>query len=274
MLRKSYDFDPVQTRESFLGHDRFLLRFMNEASIAPQKPAGEIARNRLQDALRCWLAGLEDAVEAPLPRYCNWLERAIAIDEYVGARREFHRVSLRTAYALGRWMVSGDAAMSEWRSAAAGELADWNSMERPYGPEAILEHRLEEYLAYCIQSRQFEAGMDELECRIARKRPPIKSVQTPRDYAYAVCRHHARGDYSADELFDAGRRMLQQQLSGTWLGRGHTLRAAMWLKVVYWDRDALRDRKPRLSPRQTVLQAYRNMPRVAMPDFVRIDAES
>ena len=273
MLRKSYDFDPLQNRESLLSQDRLLIRYMNETSASPLKPMGEVARNRLQDALRCWLAGLDDAVAETLPRYCDWLGRAIDADEHNGGRHEFHRVSLRSAYALGRWMLRGDAAGADWKSAAAGELADWQGPARPFDPITIAEQRLEDYLAYCVQSRQYETGIREAECRVVRIRLHARAAPSPRDLAYATCRHHARGEFGADELFEAGRRMLQQQLPSAWLGRGHLLKAAMWLKIVYWDRDALRGRKPRLTPLQTVLRAYRNMPRGSVPDFVRLDGD-
>ena len=53
--------------------------------------------------------------------------------------------------------------------------------------------------------------------------------------------------------------------AGNWLGQGHTLCAALWLKLVY----ALHE--PALTPLQTILRAYDNMPDVPWPDFMERD---
>jgi hypothetical protein len=43
---------------------------------------------------------------------------------------------------------------------------------------------------------------------------------------------------------------------------GQRQQAATWLKIVYWHRDES------LTPLQTVLRAYENMPKMPRPDFV------
>jgi hypothetical protein len=42
----------------------------------------------------------------------------------------------------------------------------------------------------------------------------------------------------------------------------------MWLKIVYWDRDMDGGRKAQMTPLQTLLKAYENMPKVGIPDFL------
>jgi hypothetical protein len=56
--------------------------------------------------------------------------------------------------------------------------------------------------------------------------------------------------------------MLQWNLEGEWLGMGQDKTAAIWLKIVYWHKDKT------LTPFQTILKAYDNMPRVPKPDFI------
>jgi len=58
--------------------------------------------------------------------------------------------------------------------------------------------------------------------------------------------------------------MLQANLQKNWLGGGQYIRSATWLKIVYWHNDEA------LTPLQTVLKAYENMPKVPRPDFVSI----
>ena len=84
----------------------------------------------------------------------------------------------------------------------------------------------------------------------------------PREFGYALCLHRARSQFEEEELFEAGRRMLQANLEETWIGAGQNMRAATWLKIVYWHHDES------LTPLQVILKAYDNMPNVIRPDFV------
>lgn len=99
--------------------------------------------------------------------------------------------------------------------------------------------------------------------RFGLNRPiSLKKVLKPREFGYALCLHRARGQFDEEELFEAGRRMLQANLEETWIGAGQNMRAATWLKIVYWHRDES------LTPLQVILKAYDNMPNVIRPDFV------
>lgn len=151
------------------------------------------------------------------------------------------------------------------------ERLDWHSTGSPWNAAAIVEHRLEEYLAFCVQGREFEAGIDEMDCRVAKQELDLRAIGRPRELAYAWCLHHARGLFEATDLHDAGRRILQARLADGWLNAGHTMRAAMWLKIVYWDSEAPTQAAPRLSPLQKVLRAYHNMPDVVVPAFVHAE---
>ena len=59
--------------------------------------------------------------------------------------------------------------------------------------------------------------------------------------------------------------MLQTYLQSSWL-TGLFTYAAMWLKIVYWPHD------PSLTPPETILKAYENMPDVPRPEFVSTGA--
>ena len=88
----------------------------------------------------------------------------------------------------------------------------------------------------------------------------------PRDFGYALCLYRAaRRNFEEKELFEAGRKMLQANLQEEWLGGGQFIRAATWLKIVYWRGDET------LTPLQTVLKAYENMPKVPRRIFCRLN---
>jgi hypothetical protein len=74
-----------------------------------------------------------------------------------------------------------------------------------------------------------------------------------------LCLHKAQGKFDSDVLHAVGRKMLRSRLEEKWLGTGQNIEAAMWLKIVHWHHD------PSLSPLQTILRAYDDMPHVPRP---------
>jgi hypothetical protein len=54
----------------------------------------------------------------------------------------------------------------------------------------------------------------------------------------------------------------KKHLTENMLHNGQTIRAATWLKIVYWHAD------PRLTPEHTMLKAYDDMPTVPRPGFL------
>lgn len=122
---------------------------------------------------------------------------------------------------------------------------------------------LDDYLCYCIQSEQYQAGITEYEKYYGVKKISLKKTLSPRAYGYAFCLNEINPQYTADDLLEAGRKMLQANLEDhPWLGYGNYYCAAMWLKNVYWHHNRT------LTPLETILKAYENMPGVPRPSFV------
>lgn len=134
----------------------------------------------------------------------------------------------------------------------------------PYSSSQIIrDGLLDDFMAFAFQAGKFEQGISEYEKHLVPKVPSLKKALKPRDFAYALCLHRAgRHIFDEADLLSSGRKMLQAHLQETWLGHGQYLRAATWLKIVYWRHD------PSLTPLQTVLKAYDDMPKVPRPDFV------
>ncbi|HEV7609216.1 MAG TPA: hypothetical protein VGO61_17880 [Steroidobacteraceae bacterium] len=225
-------------------------------------PMGNIAAARIGDVLNAWLVGLQAEIAPVLPRVLEWLDRAIREDEDFGASRIFHRLTLNWAKSLGAWMKSGTNTAADWDRVREHSAA---TSEEPgnYAPEDIATDWLDDYMAFCFQADQWEPGIAAYEKRHGVRSVHLGKKLAPRDLGYALCLHKARGSFDAAELFEAGRRMLQAKLEDDWLGRGQTIRGATWLKVVYGHHD------PALSPLQTILRAYENMPKVPAPEFLR-----
>jgi hypothetical protein len=251
-------FEPSKTRNGF--HE-FLLNSMINASYDEDRPMGNVAHYQIADIVKAWLVGLNVEMAPVLPRALDWLDRAISQDEKFGTSRNFHRLTLHWARALGLWMLHGSSDPTAWNKVlhyCAAALQDGGV----YPPNLVDKDRLDDYMAFSVLSGQYEIGIREFEKYWGVKTHPLKEARTPRQVGYMICLHRVRQRFDELELLNAGRKMLQGNLEKDWLGRGQTIRAATWLKIVYEHHHFP------LSPLQTILRAYEDMPKVQCPDFL------
>ncbi len=255
------NFDPIIKRQAYLRDDRAMLRFYLETKYDPERPMGNGANMDLVSVISASLVGLYEEVAPIVPRTVDWLTKAIEKDEQFGSNRDFHRYELHAGRALALWMRDATNTVAEW-NAARQALKTASQQDNVYGRAAIKTDYLDHYLALCYQAGQYEEGIAEYEKYHGVKAISPKKTLSPRKVGYALCLHAARQQFDRDELFQAGRKMLEAYLQTSWLGRGLFDYAATWLKIVYWHHD------PSLTPLQTILKAYENMPDVPRPDFV------
>ncbi|MGP8473845.1 hypothetical protein [Burkholderia sp. PR2] len=268
-------FDPIVSRER--GFEPEMLRWLLGTQYDASRPMGNVAKFELETAINAWLVGLHQEIAPLIPRCVDWLGKAIEVDERLGVDPNFHRCTLYWAKAVADWMDSGlDSA--EWENARIFEEAAWRFEKRPWPMNEIIRGGLDDYMAFAYQTGDdatpdgmegFENGIQMYEHWVNDKPPSLSKTLKPREYAYALCLYgcrpeisHANG-YTPDALFDAGRRMLKANLESKWFGAGQFIRGATWLKIVYWNRGE------ELTPLQTILKAYDNMPNVPLPDFVK-----
>jgi tetratricopeptide (TPR) repeat protein len=254
------NFDPLSERESYLSDDRAMLHYFVEREFDPDIPLGNGANSDLVAAISGALVGLYGEMAPIIPRAVDWLTQAIEKDEELGTNQDFYRQQLHAGKALALWMRDGVNAAEDW-NAARQALKSASQQDNVYSRVEIKSDYLDRYLALCYQAGQYEEGIAEYEKYHGVKVLSPNKTLPPRKVAYALCLHEARRQFDQNELFEAGRKMLQSYLQGTWL-KGQFDYAAMWLKIVYWHRD------PSLTPLQTLLKAYENMPDVPRPDFV------
>ncbi len=167
-------------------------------------------------------------------------------------------------------MRHAENAQEDWAAMLHLAKAYWTEERHPIGPNWIVNHCLDDYMAFAVQSGLHAEGIETYQRLAGLRNVSTKKIRKPREYAYALCLQQVQARFDEEELFAAGRRILQTHLDDQWLGRGQSLRAATWLKIVYWDRDRLAGRVPSLTPLQTVLKAYENMPGVEAPNFVNL----
>ncbi|MBY5458415.1 hypothetical protein HFO89_18915 [Rhizobium leguminosarum] len=259
-------YDPIRSREGKLRDDNAMLTYSLNLTYNSARPMGNVSVGQIESAISAWLVGLHAEIEPVVHRSNLWLDRAIEEDEKMGSNHDFHRALLHSARAMRTFLEDGWNDEGHWASARVCEEAAWRFEGRPWPRNEIIKSGLDHYMAFAYQGGEhddgFEAGIDMYEHWIGEKPLSLKRVLKPREFGYALCLHRARGQFDKHELFEAGRRMLQANLEEVWLGGGQFLRAATWLKIVYWHHDE------GLTPLEVILKAYDNMPSVPRPDFV------
>jgi hypothetical protein len=261
-------FDPVRSRTN--GFNDEALKYKLAKQYDANNPMGNHGVHGIDEVIRAWLVGRHREIAPMLPRYLEWIDKAFARKEQFGGDQNQYRASLYQAKALGGWMNGDGDVESDWDSARVFEEAWWRNEETPWTAHQIVKDGLDDYMAFAFQGGDhdegYEAGIEMFERWTGKNKVSFSKLLKPRELGYALCLHQtARQSFDEEDLFKAGRKMLQANLQENWLGRGGAWRAAMWLKIVYWHRDRT------LTPLQTILKAYENMPDVVRPDFVMAD---
>lgn len=203
-----------------------------------------------------------------LPKALTWLDGAIANGEDFGPDFNGHRSHLSAARALGGWLQDGSACLAMWNQAALSQRASWLTDGGVWPDATIVQWGLDPVMAYLLQAGDAfngpETAIELYERHTGKSEPPsLKALRRPQQFAYALAlQATGRQDYDPQALVAAGRRVLSLNLQEKWLGSGQVIEAAIWLKLTY----ALHE--PPLSPLQTILKAYDNMPKVPWPDFL------
>lgn len=232
------------------------------------RPMGNVGSSQLATVISAWLVGLHKEIAPIIPCALEWIDGAIENGEDFGPDRNAYSTTLHWGKALGNWLEFANDCEGEWDSARVCEEARWRYQKRPWPNDEIVKYGLDDYMAFSFQGGDsddgFAAGIDMYERYTGKKGlVSLSKILKPRELGYALCLHHtAHQQFDEDDLFKAGRKMLQANLQEVWLGNGQLIRAATWLKIVYWHPNRS------LTPLQTVVKAYENMPRVAMPKFV------
>ena len=259
-------FDPYITRHRAFEPD--MLKFYLGTQYDAQRPMGNVGKYQVFNVVEAWLVGLHDEIAPILPPALQWIDEAIAKGEAFGPDLNAHRKELCAVRALGGWLLDGSACEAIWHEALLAERARWLTDGGVWPDATVRQWGLNDAMAFALQSGRAHDGAETAVALYERytgkqKAPSVKTLRQPRDWAYAMALHATgRHAYDPHALLTAGRRVLAANLQENWLGAGQDVRGAMWLKLVY----ALHD--PALTPLQTILRAYDNMPDVPWPDFL------
>ncbi|WP_210202679.1 hypothetical protein [Rhizobium sp. J15] len=217
---KQSALDPELLQANLLRNDGAMLRFYLGAEYDNKLPMGNVARSHLNFAIELQLVGFRSESDTIVHRANRWLDNALAHDEKLGANQDLHRTLLHWACAIGTWLENGSNDEGHWNQARVHAESAWRFEARPWPRNEIIKSGLDDYMAFAYRGGAHEAGIDMYEHWIGEKPLSLKKALKPREFGYALCLHRARGRFGEDELFEAGRRMLQANLEQIWLGGG------------------------------------------------------
>ena len=253
-------FDPVRRRQTAM------IDFLINTEYDSERPMGNVALSSINMLIGDWIVGLKSETEAILSSRIEWMQTAINSDETLKGLYEsasFHKYNLYKHLALAKWLHTGVDSQGGWQHARVIFADNYVSGDW-YEKRKFRTNALDDYLALCIQAKNYQAGIDEFEKYHGQKTISLKRKKiTPREFGYLVCQNKLNPVYDDATMIELGRKMLVTNLEDhSWLGYGQYSTAAMWLKIVYWCH------KKNLTPEQNLLQCYENMPNVPKPDFI------
>ena len=256
-------FNPARTRR---GHEElFDIGHIVDDRFDPSRPMGNVAACDVDTFVDCILVGLWPRVADVVPQRIDWLDRALVGGERFGESPAFHRATLLKAKALCLWLLGSKAHQAVWPEALDAHQQAM-SERGAYARRDLSTLALDEFMVLSLLSRQPERGIAMHDrMRPGKPLPTLQATTQPRNWAYWACLRMLGREVDAQALLTAGRRMLRLNLDDPWLGRGQVRRAAMWLMAVYWLRDSS------LTPAQTLLKAYDDLPGVTPPQEVLLN---
>ncbi len=252
-------FDPVRRKETAM------IDFLVNTVYDPNRPMGNVSLNSINMLLGDWMVGLKSETQVILPSRIEWLQQAIDNNEKLprsgGEDNSFHIYSMHEYLALAKWLYTGKDSLIDWKQArkiSINHYNDWHEKRK------IRTDGLNDYLATCILAEEYQAGIDEYEHHYGQKKISTKrKTITPRDYGYLVCQNKLNPVHDNQTMLELGRKLLVANLEDyPWLGYGQFKTATIWLKIVYSFNEQ------HLTPEQTLLKIYDNMPNVEKPDFI------
>ncbi len=254
-------FDPVRSKETAM------IDFLINTEYDSEIPMGNVALSDINMLIGDWIVGLKLETEIILPSRIEWMQMAIDSDERLensyGDDKFFHKYNLRKHLALAKWLRRGVDSQEDWQHARSLFVDNYASSDW-YETRKLRTDALDDYLALCIQAESYQAGVDEFEKYHGQKKISLKTKTiTPREYGYLVCQNKLNPVHDNATMIELGRKLLVANLEDhPWLGYGQYSTAAMWLKIVYWHNDK------NLTPEQTLLKCYDNMPNIVRPEFI------
>jgi hypothetical protein len=206
-------------------------------------------------AVLCLLVGLNEGASKLLQKAKQWVEIAIAEDEggaTLGpggnAASRHHTVAMCT------WLLEG---RHDAEALQQFVVFEDKFIKQP----AIAKDKIEVSLVLptYINARAFERTLEIFAVARIPEPKSLEGIRNGAQMSYVLARHRMGLDYTADEVDGALKRFLMRHMD-KWLGDGHAVQAAEWMKIAYWD-----PHEAEMSPKEAILKCYDHLPHCTRP---------
>jgi len=250
-------FDPAKERELLLGDCGF--EHWGEKKfedIRANCALGSNAYYALNTVAPSYLVGLDAQATELLERSLVWVDAAIAEHEienrYAAGYSEARRYQTQ---AMCKWLLRSEhdgVAYEQMIYQSDRYLVGEGKKKDPVG----ISFMLPEY----ADARAFERAL-EIFNSVPKLVPPKSpgNIHNEAQMVYVLARHHLGLQYTDNDVALASRKFLLKNMD-KWLGRGHGMRAAEWMKILHWN-----DTDRSLSARQVLMKCYDYLPGRAPP---------
>lgn len=254
-------FDPQPVRKSF---DEFVLEMELKEVMSTYEPdaVGNAALLRLATIVDAWLVGLRQEIQPALVSCGQWFEVVVSKTEKFGLNPTYHAAQKLSGYALCEWMTEEIVRVDLHREAMRLHEQSWRENTPPLTPNEIVSDYLDDYLLECIQSEDYQRGLDMYESFKTKVEVGSNNFTGACDFGGWLCGHLLRNPSRLDDVVNEGVKFLAANLESNWLKHGKSLTAAAWLKVILWETGQTS------SAFETIIRAYDFMPNVQRPSVL------
>jgi hypothetical protein len=180
-------------------------------------------------AIHCVLCDMPQEAKNLLAKAKAWLERAIEMREWEAQSNGAVNKSQRRLYAIIRWLHDGihdQGTLANW-------LVDVIKWFRVDHPELVATSELGLTAITFIDAGGFHdylslaapGGIDTVKCSGANEK----------QMALTLAAQALTQKFPEEKVQASVKKFLDRQV-GEWLNNGHAIRAAEWMKVIYWQR--------------------------------------
>lgn len=186
------------------------------------------ARRFLNQAIHSILCEMPSESQKLLLKSKTWIERAIATNEQARHFEEWSHKFQQHMYSIILWLADGIHAQTNLDLWKADELR-WFTVHPDRISGADLGLGAVSFIncgAYQdLLSLAAPAGIDSIKCSGANEK----------QMALTLAAQALTQKFSEDRVAAVVKKFLDNQV-GKWLNDGHAVRAAEWMKVIYWKR--------------------------------------
>jgi hypothetical protein len=249
-------FDPVKRRSLLLGD--LGVEWELRQDFDECRALGGLGGNAdafLGSGILCLLIGLDQSASKLFQKAKQWIEAAIANDE----RPNWYRAGGTEAsryhtLAICNWLL--DARHD------ADSFQHYVSFEDQYFMDPqVARDKIEASLvvpAY-VSARALQRALEIIAMARIPEPKSLNGIRSEAQMSYALARHRLGLEFTSDEIDTALQRFLTRHMD-KWLGDGHAVRAAEWMKIAYWDPS-----ESRISPHDAILKCYQHLPNCTRP---------